>query len=106
MTGGALQFMIFGMAGPGRRILTPASFKRAFMERTKAARIQAGFSYAQIAERLSEEAGRPVVADSYRKWEKTALLPHDLIPAFCELTRVHPLYLLEGPPIADSAPPR
>jgi hypothetical protein len=97
MTTGSAQIMLFCMARPGRRISTPAAYKREFMERTREARIDAGLSYGQIADALTEAAGRPIAADSYRKWEKTALLPQDLIVPFCEITRIHPAFLLAGP---------
>lgn len=89
--------MIFGMAKPGRRISTPAAYRREYTARTKLAREAAGLSRSQVIARLSETSGREIAADTYRKWEKDVLLPHDLIVAFCEVTRINPSYLLDGP---------
>ena len=41
---------------------------------------------------------RPIVPDSYRKWEKDSLLPHDLIVPFCEITGADLYELLTGSP--------
>lgn len=97
MTGETLQFMLSCMAGPGRRISTPATYKREFVARTRLAREAAGLTRGEVAKQLSSRSGRPVVADTYRHWEKDALLPHDLIVPFCEITRISATYLLDGP---------
>lgn len=52
---------------------------------------------------LTRRSGRPIVADTYRKWEKEdlkkgALLPHDLIVHFCDITQTHPYSLLGDSP--------
>lgn len=60
----------------------------------------AGLSHDEIAALLQERAHRPIVADTYRKWEKAALLPHDLIIPFCELTGTEPYELLTGVPFS------
>ena len=64
-----------------------------------------------MADRLTEVSGRPVAYDTYRKWEvpdekrddevderQIAMLPHDLIMAFCDLTKMHPFELLAPVP--------
>jgi hypothetical protein len=53
-----------------------------------------------MARELERRAGRPISPDTYRKYEtedpkKGALLPHDLIAHFCEITRLHPMRLLD-----------
>jgi hypothetical protein len=86
------------VAKPGRRISTPAQYRRETIARTRASREAAGLSHAAIATRLSKLVGRPIAADSYRKWEKTALLPHDLVIPFCNITGTDPYFLLTGVP--------
>lgn len=70
------------------------------MRRTEAARRRAGFSQDEIAAALSEHTGRFISADTYRKREKTALLPHDVLIAFCDITRADLFELLSGRPFS------
>ncbi len=83
------------MAKPGRRAATPMEFRAALAKRIKDAREAEGFTYSGLAERLSARMGRPISADTYRKWETVdSSIPHDAILAFCDLTRLHPYQLL------------
>jgi hypothetical protein len=66
---------------------------------------------ATFAKELSRVSGINVPYDSYRKYEildpkKGALLRHDLIFAFCEITRTHPAALLAGDPFPKAIAPR
>lgn len=104
MTGEVIQLMIPGMARPGRRITTPSDYRLGFIQRTREARERAQLSQEEMAKELSRRAGRLVVPDTYRKYEKEdpkkgAMLPHDLISHFCEITRINPLFLLEASPL-------
>lgn len=75
-----------------RKASTPASFRRDFCQRVRAARINSGRSPAEVAEYLKVEK------DTYLRWETRAILPHHLLAPFCEITR-HDLYkLLTGQP--------
>jgi len=60
------------------------------MARTKAAREDARLNVPEMAQALSEAVGRTISADTYRKWESESLIPHDVILAFCDVTRIHP----------------
>lgn len=86
------------MAQRGRRPSTPSEFRDGFAARIKKAREEAKLSHAQIATALTEASGRPIAADSYRKWENDNLLPHDLIVPFCEITGADLYELLTGAP--------
>lgn len=55
-------------------------------------------SQAQIAHELSELVGRPISADTYRKWETQSAIPHDVVIPFCYLTRFDAYELLSGEP--------
>ena len=65
------------------------------MQRTREARESVGLSLVEIAKLLQQRVGRPISADSYRKWEQESLSPHDVIVAFCDVTHTHPFKLLE-----------
>lgn len=75
-----------------RQPSTPATWRRAFIERVKAARVSAGITPKQVAEALS------VPLDTYKRWEKRALLPHHLIVPFCQAVSCDPVFLLSGTP--------
>lgn len=98
MTAVVLQLNMPGMASPGRRPSTPKEYKNGFIRRTKAAREAARISHIEIAAALTQRVHRPVVADTYRKYEKDTLLPHDLIVPFCEVTGANLYELLTGAP--------
>jgi hypothetical protein len=91
------------MAKPGRRPGTPTEYRLAFIAAVLRARKDSGLEAPDMARELQKRSGRVVSPDTYRKYEtldaKTgALLPHDLIVHFCEITRIHPLRLLDPPP--------
>jgi hypothetical protein len=96
---------------PGRRPGTPSSYRLAFIQAVLRAREESGLDYVGMARELQKRAGRPVSADTYRKYEKLdakdgALLPHDLIVHFCEITRIHPMRLLDPFPfVAEQTRP-
>lgn len=100
MTALLIQLMIPGMAKPGRRKGTPSDFRQGFIERTRKARERRFDSHAAIAEALSAEVGRPIAADTYRKWERDTMLPHDLIVPFCDLCGIDTYELMTGRPMS------
>lgn len=73
----------------GRRV-TPSKFKSEFCGRLKAARIVAGLTQAEMAQKLGE------LPNTYTTYEKRTLLPHDLIPLACEILGVDETYLFTG----------
>lgn len=101
MTGNLIQLNIPGMGTPGRRPSTSSEWKLSFIRRVVEARKRTRMEPAEFAEALARASGRRISYDTYRKYEiedaqKGALLRHDLIWAFCELTKTHIGYLLEG----------
>ena len=103
MTGSVIHLTIADMAKPGRCVGTPSEFRDAVMERTRAGRDKLGWSLDQMAQRLSEKVGRPISADTYRKWESEAMIPHDVILAFCDLIAMHPYEFLSPAPFVEPA---
>jgi hypothetical protein len=89
------QLTIPGMAqGPGRRIGTPSQYRAAIQQRTREGRESLGWSHARMAQELSHRVGRHIAADSYRKWETDAMMPHDVILPFCDIIKMHPYEFL------------
>jgi transcriptional regulator with XRE-family HTH domain len=74
----------------GKSTTSPA-FKRAFTANTRAAREFAGLTQAQMAQRLGIGG-----QDDYKGYENSRLLPHRLIPLFCEICGVTPNGLFTG----------
>jgi DNA-binding XRE family transcriptional regulator len=67
---------------PMGRGVAPTRFKNEFAERLKAARIAAGYSTQQ---EFASALGVPI--ERYKKWESGRTpMPHQYIPAACELT--------------------
>lgn len=93
-----MQMTIPGMANRGRRQGTSASIRTAIIGRTKEARRRSGLSQEEMAKALTEASGRHISPDTYRKWEKAALLPHDLLVPFCDIARCDMFELLTGVP--------
>lgn len=77
-----------------RKASTPASFRRDFTIRVRAARVASGRSPAEVAQYLG------VPTDTYLRWETRALLPHHLLAPFCEITRFDLYMLLTGHPFS------
>lgn len=70
----------------------PTIFSSEFQARTKAAREAAGYSQARIAKLLGMEQG------TYKQYESRpgSMLPHDLLPLFCELCKVSLTWMYLG----------
>lgn len=108
MTGLSVPLMLAEMGRPGRRTGTPAEYRLAFIRKTKALREASHLSQTEMARELSRRAKRPIVYDTYRKWEddEGAMLPHDLIAHFCDVLEIHPLKLLDPGPFLQRPPVR
>lgn len=89
---------ILGMGNPGKRPGTPSEARDAIIARIKAARMKHGWTYEEIAELLTQRVGRTIPWDTYRGWERTSLMPHDVIIPFCYLTGTDAYELLTGEP--------
>lgn len=71
-----------GTIGPMGRGIAPTRFKSEFAERLKAARIAAGYGT-----QLEFATAMGVPIERYKKWESGRTpMPHQYIPAACELT--------------------
>ena len=82
---------------PMGRATTPARFKKDFCRRVRSARILAGLTQGEAAEKLG------VKEDTYSKYERRSPMQHYLIPKACELFEVKPekLYGLAPAPELD-----
>lgn len=69
---------------PMGKATTPAKFKRDFCRRVRAARILAGLTQGEAAERFG------LKEDTYSKYERRSPMPHYLIPRACGLFGVAP----------------
>ncbi len=103
VTGNIIPISIRVMSKPGRRSSSSSEWKLAFIQRVINAREASGLDQSRMAAELQRRTGRTVSRDTYRKYEildakRGAMLRHDLIVAFCEITRVAPAALLEGAP--------
>ena len=80
-----------GQTVPMAKSVTPPAFKRAFTANTRAARKLAGLTQAQMAQRLGIGG-----QDDYKPFEGRSLLPHRLIPLFCQICGIQPNDLFTG----------
>lgn len=65
-------------------------FVSEFIDRTRRARDEHGFTQDEIAELLGISQG------TYKNYETNRLMPHNLVPAFCLATRVDIAWLYTG----------
>ncbi len=81
---------------PGRpkEPVGPAAYRDAFIKRIRAARALYTDSPPEMAKALGVER------DTYYRYEKRLMMPHHLIPRFCEITGVTVQWLIEGPAAA------
>lgn len=69
---------------------TPTTYRKAFVERVRASRIQADKSPLEMAKLLG------IPKDTYHRYETRTLLPHHLLLTFCELTHQDLFWLVTG----------
>jgi hypothetical protein len=72
----------------------PAAYRTAFIKRVRAARALYTDSPPEMAIALG------VARDTYYRYEQRLMMPHHLIPRFCEVTGVTVQWLIEGPAAA------
>jgi len=75
-----------------RKASTPATWRKEFIARVKAARIASKKKPVEVAAELV------VSLDTYNRWETRSLLPHHLIVPFCRVTGADPMELMTGVP--------
>lgn len=76
----------------------PTVYKRAFVQRVRAARLGIGKSPAEMCKLLD------VPKDTYHRYETRTLLPHHLIELFCQLTGKDIEWMLTGVPRLQVVP--
>lgn len=69
---------------------TPTTYRKAFVQRVKAARIRSGKTSQDVAHSLG------IPKDTYLRYETRTLLPHHLVAAFCQLTGEEVTWLVTG----------
>ena len=77
-----------------------AVFKEAFTDRVKAAREATGRTQQQMADALG------IAQDRYKQYEGRTLMPHELIPLFCNICQIDVAYLFTGRRITAAQPKR
>lgn len=101
MTASVHILTLLDMARGRPRGTTKSEFYSHLAERVRVARESTGLNLKQMAEALERKTGRPLSADTYRKYEsgsaRTAIR-HEFILAFCDLTETHPFELLRTDP--------
>lgn len=78
--------------------LSPAAYREAFYERVRTARKLYTEEPGIMAEALNIPAG------TYTRYETRTMMPHHLIPRFCQLTGVNADWLFFGPTAARALP--
>lgn len=78
--------------------LTPASYRATFYKRVKTARELYTDDYKAMARALGIAEG------TYYRYETRTMLPHHLIPLFCQITGVTADWLFKGPSAARALP--
>jgi hypothetical protein len=81
-------------AGRPKEPVGPAAYRAAFIKRVRAARALYTENPPEMALALGVER------DTYYRYEKRLMMPHHLIPRFCEITGVTVQWLIEGPEAA------
>lgn len=81
-------------AGRPKEPVGPAAYRTAFIKRVRAARALYTDSPPEMAKALGVER------DTYYRYEKRLMMPHHLLPRFCEITGVTVQWLIEGPAAA------
>lgn len=69
---------------------TPTTYRKAFVQRVRASRIQADQSPLDMAKLLG------IPKDTYHRYETRTLLPHHLLQTFCNLTGQDLYWLVTG----------
>jgi DNA-binding XRE family transcriptional regulator len=89
LTAGWASRTIVGVARP-TKTTNPSTYRRQFFQRVKAARVSASKNPLEMAQLLG------VPKDTYHRYETRTMLPHHLIPLFCELTNSTAEWLVTG----------
>lgn len=85
---------IVGVAGRPTKPTTPAAYRAQFFERVRTARKLYTDKPPVMAEAMGIDKG------TYYRYETRLMMPHHLIPLFCEITGVTADWLIKGPSAA------
>jgi hypothetical protein len=88
-----------GVVGRPKIPTSPAAYRAQFFERVRTARKMYTDHPPVMAEALGIEKG------TYYRYETRLMMPHHLIPAFCEITGVPMDWLMKGPDATRAAAP-
>ena len=86
LTAGERPSTLLGVTKP----YTPTTYRRAFVQRVRAARTLASLQPLEMANKLG------VPKDTYHRYETRTLLPHHLLEIFCQLTGQDLHWLITG----------
>jgi hypothetical protein len=95
----ALPGRIVRMVGRPERPTSPATYRAAFFKRVRTARELYTEDYKVMAHALGIQEG------TYYRYETRTMLPHHLVPRFCQLTGVNADWLFNGPSAARALTP-
>lgn len=90
ITGQLTPWQLPSTIGDVSKPYTPTTYRKAFVQRVRASRIQADKSPLEMAQLLG------IPKDTYHRYETRTLLPHHLILKFCELTGQDLTWLVTG----------
>jgi hypothetical protein len=82
--------------GRPKETTSPTTYRAQFFKRVRAARALFTENPPEMAKALG------VPRDTYYRYEERTMLPHHLIPRFCELTGVTVDWLMRGPAAAQA----
>jgi DNA-binding XRE family transcriptional regulator len=95
LTSGASPRTIVAVGRP-KETTSPTTYRSQFFKRVRAARAL----YTENPPEMAKALGVP--RDTYYRYEERTMLPHHLIPRFCEITGVTVDWLMRGPAAAQA----
>jgi DNA-binding XRE family transcriptional regulator len=95
LTAGAPPRTIVAVGRP-KETTSPTTYRAQFFKRVRAARAL----YTENPPEMAKALGVP--RDTYYRYEERTMLPHHLIPKFCEITGVTVEWLMRGPAAAQA----
>jgi hypothetical protein len=84
------------VVGRPKETTSPTTYRAQFFKRVRAARAL----YTENPPEMAKALGVP--RDTYYRYEERTMLPHHLIPKFCEITGVTVDWLMRGPAAAQA----
>lgn len=100
LTPGDAHRTIVGVIGRPTKPTSPAAYRAQFFERVRTARKFYTDKPPEMAEAMGIDKG------TYYRYETRLMMPHHLIPLFCEITGVTADWLMKGPSAARALHPQ